>query len=333
MSVLASIRAARRGDSVMPVAVAVVLLHVLGWGTLLLAAASGADAGGTTVLVLGLTAYAFGLRHAFDADHIAAIDNTTRTLQARGLPAKTVGFWFSLGHSTVVFALCGLLAAGMGLVSTALADDGSLLHEITGVWGPTVSSVFLVVLAAFGFASLLSHRDESHGGPVWHALSKTQRVIDRPSRMYVVGLLFGLGFDTATEIGLLALAGGSAASGMPWWVALSLPTVFAAGMSMLDTAQGALAQRAYAYAPQAGRRPGYARWMTAVSAVAALVVAVIQLSGLAADHFDVAGPVAWLASLDLEDFGIGLTAVLLGTWACVAVVTIVRRRRGGDQAA
>ena len=319
------------------VVAAIAGLHVLGWGTLFVAAFTDAgrlspeSSAPAATLAVGLTAYALGLRHAFDADHIAAIDNTTRSLQERGRPASTVGFWFSLGHSTVVFVLCALLAAGLNVVSTALADDESALHQVTGVWGPSVSSVFLLVLAAFGIVALRSG-EHHRGGPVWRALSRAQRAIDRPSRMYGVGLLFGLGFDTATEIGLLALAGAATLTAVPWWVVLSLPVIFAAGMSMLDTTQGALARRAYAFAPDAARRSAYAAWMTVLSVVAALVVAVVQLAGVATDVFGVTGPAAWLASRDIEGLGLWLTALLLGTWLIVAASVLARRRAGRRRA-
>lgn len=320
------------------VVAAIAGLHVLGWGTLLVAAFTGVarlspdGAAPAATLAVGLTAYALGLRHAFDADHIAAIDNTTRSLQERHRPASTVGLWFSLGHSTVVFVLCTLLAAGLGVVSSALADDGSALHQVTGVWGPSVSSVFLLVLAGIGIATLASGR-QGAGGPVWRALARAQSAIDRPSRMYGVGLLFGLGFDTATEIGLLALAGTATLTAVPWWVVLSLPVIFAAGMSMLDTTQGALARRAYAFAPDAPRRSAYATWMTALSVVAALVVAVVQLAGVAEGILgdaprSAAMPVSWLAGLDIESLGLWLTALLLGTWAVVAASVLACRRHG-----
>ena len=136
------------------------LLHALGWGVLLLIVIpiglplGGGDGGALVTAGIGLTAYALGVRHAFDADHIAAIDNTTRRLAERGRPASTVGFWFSLGHSTIVVVLCILLTFGIGAVGTALADDSSALQTWTRIVGPTVSGVFLLIIAVINSLSL-----------------------------------------------------------------------------------------------------------------------------------------------------------------------------------
>ncbi|MGN8024836.1 HoxN/HupN/NixA family nickel/cobalt transporter [Microbacterium sp. 22242] len=309
--------------------VLVLALHALGWGVLLASAAAGAeDARGGSLVATGLVAYALGLRHAFDADHIAAIDNTTRRLLDRGLPARNVGTWFALGHSSVVFALSVVLAAGAAWVVKAVTADSSLLHQITGVWGPSVSSGFLLLLAALGVGTLISRgRGGLPGGPVWRVLGVVERAVDRPGRMFAVGLLFGLGFDTATEIGLLALAGTAAATALPWWIVLALPVVFAAGMTALDTVQAAVAFRAYS-SPSAGRRAlgGYSTWMLLASVSVAVVVALVQLAGVASALWGWTGPVAWIAELPIADLGIALTVVLLGTWAGVLAITAVRRR-------
>ena len=311
-------------------AIALVLgLHALGWGILVASVAAGAeDVHGGGLLATGFVAYALGLRHAFDADHIAAIDNTTRRLLDRGLPARNVGTWFALGHSTVVFCLSVVLAAGAAWVVTAVTADSSLLHQITGVWGPSVSSGFLLLLAALGIGTLISHRTGAlPGGPFWRALSAVERAVDRPARMFAVGLLFGLGFDTATEIGLLALAGTAAATALPWWIVLALPVIFAAGMTALDTAQAAVAFRAYS-APKAGRGVlgGYATWMVLVSVSVAVIVAVVQLAGVATALWGWSGPIAWIAELPIEDLGIALTALLLVAWVGMLAVAAARRR-------
>lgn len=306
----------------------VVTLHVVGWGALLLTAAVGAPGVANGLLATGLAAYALGLRHAFDADHIAAIDNTTRRLLERGLPARNVGTWFALGHSTVVFGLSIVLAWGAASIAGALAEDTSMLHQVTGVWGPSMSSAFLLLLAALGIGALVSRRRGGlPGGPVWRALSRVEGAVDRPSRMFGVGLLFGLGFDTATEIGLLALAGTAAATALPWWVVLALPVIFAAGMTALDTAQAAVAYRAYSY-PTTQRRAfgGYATWMAVISVAVAVIVALVQLSGVASELWGWQGPAAWLAGLEIDDLGIWLTALLLVTWLSLLAATAVRAR-------
>lgn len=307
----------------------VVTLHVLGWGTLLTTAAVAPPSGVMSgLLATGFAAYALGLRHAFDADHIAAIDNTTRRLLERGLPARNVGTWFALGHSTVVFGLSIVLAWGAASVAGALTQDESLLHQVTGVWGPSMSSAFLLLLAALGIGALVSRRRGGlPGGPVWRALSGLEAAVDRPSRMFGVGLLFGLGFDTATEIGLLALAGSAAATALPWWIVLALPVVFAAGMTALDTAQAAVAHRAYSF-PSKQRRAfsGYATWMALISVAVAVIVALVQLSGVASELWGWRGPAAWVAGLPIDDLGIWLTAILLVTWLGLLAVTARRAR-------
>ncbi len=306
----------------------IALLHVLGWGVLVLLVIPagiplGGD-GGTALVTLGvgLTAYALGVRHAFDADHIAAIDNTTRRLVERGKPATTVGFWFSLGHSTIVVVLCVALTLGMTAIGTSLADDSSALRTWTGVIGPMVSATFLLGIAAVNIASLRHHRGHA-SGPVLRLLGPLEKTVDRPSRMYLVGLLFGLGFDTATEIGLLTLAGAATLVAVPWWAALTLPILFAAGMSAFDTTQGAAMRRAYGWQP-GRRRLGelYAIAMTVLSVVAAILIAIVQLSDVLVANLGLGGPLPWLASVGIDGLGFALTALLLATW--VSLLLIIR---------
>lgn len=310
------------------------LLHVLGWGVLLLLVIPadiplGGGGGALVTLGVGLTAYALGVRHAFDADHIAAIDNTTRRLAERGRPATTVGFWFSLGHSTIVVVLCILLTLGITAIGSSLADDSSALRTWTGIIGPTVSGVFLLAIAAINIASLRRRNQGGHqavGGPVLRLLGPFEKAVDRPSRMYIVGLLFGLGFDTATEIGLLALAGAATLVAVPWWAALTLPVLFAAGMSAFDTTQGAVMRRAYTLQP--GRRhigAAYAIAMTGLSVVAAVLIAIVQLAGVLVDNLGLGGPLPWLASFGIDDLGFILTGVLVAMW--VVVLVLARRPR------
>jgi high-affinity nickel-transport protein len=322
--------ATRIRSSTIGVVAVIVLLHVLGWGILVLVVIPagiplGGSSGTLVTLGVGLTAYTLGARHAFDADHIAAIDNTTRRLTDRGRPATTVGVWFSLGHSTVVLVLCILLALGIGAIGSVLADDSSALHAWTGVIGPTVSGVFLLVIAAINIASL--RRRHGHvGGPVLRMLGPFEKAVDRPSRMYVVGLLFGLGFDTASEIGLLALAGAATLSAVPWWAALTLPILFTAGMSAFDTTKGAVMRRAYTWHP--GRRrigETYAFAMTGLSVVAAVLIALVQFAEVLVANLSLGGPLPWLASVGIDGLGFVLTGLLLVTWAAVLFAT--RRTR------
>ncbi|GAA4753601.1 HoxN/HupN/NixA family nickel/cobalt transporter [Gordonia alkaliphila] len=326
-----------------PVAVAVITaLNVVGWGLLFLVVVpSGVQYGhgGATAVAVGLGAFALGMRHAFDADHIAAIDNTTRRFVDRRRPSATVGLWFSLGHSSVVMLLCAGLAAGIGAAAHAISDDSGM-HAFSSVWGPTVSGFFLLLIAAVNIWSVRRARRGAgsaggHGGPMWWLVRRFETVIDRPSRMYGVGFAFGLGFDTATEIGLLAMAGAATLGQVPWWAGMTLPILFAAGMSLLDTAQGAVMRRAYAYdpavdhagpgAPRARMIP-YAVVMTGVSALVAIAVAVVQFAGVGAESFGWGGVVGAVGSADLETLGIWLTVVLIGLWSAFAATVALGGR-------
>src|SRR3954452_18134600 len=202
----------------------VVLLHVVGWGVLLgVIAPHHYSLGGAGVFGagLGLTAYTLGMRHAFDADHIAAIDNTTRKLMAEGKRPLSVGFWFSLGHSSIVFGLCLLLSFGVKALAGQVENDSSALQTTTGLVGTTVSGTFLYVIAALNLVVLLGilrvFREMRRGavdeaalesqlndrGLMNRILRGSTRAVHKPWHMYPVGLLFGLGFDAATEVGLL----------------------------------------------------------------------------------------------------------------------------------
>ena len=220
------------------------------------------------------------MRHAFDADHIAAIDNTTRRLAERGRPATTVGFWFSLGHSTIVVVLCILLTLGITAIGSSLADDSSALRTWTGVIGPSVSGVFLLVIAAINIASL--RRRHGHaGGPVLRMLGPFEKAVDRPSRMYIVGLLFGLGFDTATEIGLLTLAGAAYARGGAL-VGGAHPAhpVRRRDERLRHHPGRGDASRLHLAARSPALGEVYAIAMTGLSVVAAVLIAIVQLAGV-----------------------------------------------------
>ena len=216
---------------------AVAALHVLGFVTLLAVVASRqyhlGKAGPLTV-GLGVTAYTLGLRHAFDADHISAIDNTTRKLMAEGKRPLSVGFWFSLGHSTVVFALALLISIGVRSLDGPVQHDHSTLREATGWVGTAVSAGFLYLIAAINVVILLGmvkafremktgrydeaelERQLDSRGLMNRLFGRFARAVDKPRHMYPVGLLFGLGFDTASEVALLVIAGGAGAAGLPW---------------------------------------------------------------------------------------------------------------------
>ncbi len=313
------------------------LLHLVGWGLLIGVVAPGHfNIGGQFLGVgLGLTAYTLGMRHAFDADHIAAIDNTTRKLMADGQRPMSVGFWFSLGHSSVVFVMVMGIAFGVRALSSGVADGSSRLQQVTGVWGTSISGFFLVLIGLINLAALVGilrvfrgmrrgqfdeaelERQLDNRGFLNRILGKVNKTVTRSWHMYPIGFLFGLGFDTVTEIGLLVIAGGAVAASLPWWAVLTLPILFTAGMSLLDTLDGAFMSVAYGWAfSRPVRKIYYNITVTALSVAVALIIGVIELIGLLADKAGITtGPLHALATVDLEYVGYGIVALFVITWA------------------
>jgi nickel/cobalt transporter (NiCoT) family protein len=291
--------------------------------------------GGVFGLGIGITAYTLGLRHAFDADHIGAIDNTTRKLMAEGQRPLSVGFFFSLGHSTVVFVLGVLVVFGVRGLSGALEDDGSALHTATGLVGPAVSGSFLFLIGILNLVILVNilgiFRRMRRGdfdereleqqlqarGFMNRFYGRATRAIRKPWQMYPLGLLFGLGFDTATEVGLLVLAGGAAASGLPFYAIICLPILFAAGMSLFDTLDGAFMNFAYGWAfSKPIRKIFYNLTVTGLSVAVALGIGSIELLAVLAEKLSLSGGL-WdvVAGLDLNAVGYIVVGLFVGTWA------------------
>jgi nickel/cobalt transporter (NiCoT) family protein len=322
----------------------VAALHVIGVFVLLalvvpqdLRLGSGAVFG----LGLGVTAYTLGMRHAFDADHIGAIDNVTRKLMSEGQRPLSAGFFFSLGHSTVVFALATLLAFGIRGLSGAVESDSSGLHQVTGLIGPSVSGAFLLLIGTLNLVILVGivkvFRRMRHGelderelerrldsrGFMNRLYGRATRAIRKPWQMYPLGLLFGLGFDTATEIGLLASAGAAAASsGIPFYAILCLPVLFAAGMSLLDTIDGAFMSFAYGWAfARPVRKIYYNITVTALSVAVALIVGSIELIAVLSDRLSLTGGV-WdvVSGIDLNVVGYAIAGLFVATWAIAFAV-------------
>src|SRR4051794_34880075 len=328
----------------------VVLLHVVGWGVLVVAVAPAQyQLGSTGVLGIGvgLTAYMLGVRHAFDADHIASIDNTTRKLVGEGKPSVSAGFWFSLGHSSVVFFASLLLVAGVRSIAGVFQDENSQVGETLGLIGTLVAGTFLLVIglmnlsAAVGIARVFRRMrsgefDEAelehhlhNRGFLARLLNRVTRRVSKAWHLYPVGLLMGLGFDTATQVALLVLAAGSAAFVLPWYAILVLPVLFAAGMSLFDTADGVLMSRAYGWAfLKPVRKVFYNLTVTLLSVTVALVIGVLVLAGLVVDRLDLhSGPLSWAASLDLEYVGFGIVGLFVLTWTIALVVWRFRGAR------
>jgi high-affinity nickel-transport protein len=257
----------------------------------------------------------------------------------------SVGFWFSLGHSSVVFALTFLLSLGVKALSGPVRDDESRLHDITGWIGTTVSGTFLYVIAAINLVILAGiwkvFREMRSGsfdekaleeqlnnrGFMNRLLGRLMRSITKPWQMYPLGVLFGLGFDTATEVALLVLASSGAVSGLPWYAVLCLPVLFAAGMSLLDTIDGSFMNFAYGWAfSKPVRKVYYNLTITGLSVAVALIVGTVELLGLIAEQADLHGPF-WdrVSGLDLNIVGYVVVGLFFATWTVALLVWKVGR--------
>jgi nickel/cobalt transporter (NiCoT) family protein len=318
-------------------------LHALGFFLLIAVVAphhyrigaSGAFAVGT-----GVTAYTLGMRHAFDADHISAIDNTTRKLMAEGKRPMSVGLFFSLGHSTIVFVLAFLFSIGVKALSGPVSDDNSQLHNVSNWIGTGVSGAFLYVIAALNvvilwgivkvfFQMRRGEYDEQQleeqlnsRGLMNRFLGRFTKTISKPWQMYPIGVLFGLGFDTASEVALLFLAAGAAGAGLPFYAILCLPILFAAGMSLLDTIDGSFMNFAYGWAfSKPVRKVFYNITITGLSVAVALVIGTIEIVGLLATKLDGQGPFwSWWENIDLNTVGFIIVGMFVATWAIALAV-------------
>ncbi|HEX7267485.1 MAG TPA: HoxN/HupN/NixA family nickel/cobalt transporter [Streptosporangiaceae bacterium] len=318
-------------------AATVVGLNVAGW--VMLAAAVGGHYHITSKEVFGfgtgILAYTLGMRHAFDADHIAAIDNTTRKLVQDGKRPLSVGFFFSLGHSTVVFALALLLNFGIRTLGQQVRSDNSGLHNATGIIGTTVSGTFLYLIALLNLVVLVSiikvfremrrgryddaelERQLDSRGLMNRVFGRYAKRIDAGWKMYPVGVLFGLGFDTATEIALLVLAGSAVVSGLPFYAILSLPILFAAGMCLFDTADGCFMNFAYDWAfARPVRKVFYNLTITGLSVFVAFFIGTIEILGLLGAELNLTGGFwSFMGNFDLNKAGFFIVGIFVLTWA------------------
>lgn len=323
---------------------AIAVLHVVGFGTLFLFVAPHRYQVGAQVfsIGLGLSAYMLGLRHAFDVDHIAAIDNVTRKLTADGERPKSVGFWFAIGHSAMVVILA-LAVVGAARAAGALLDDSSPARRVLGMAGTLASGGFLFAIALVNVVALVgiwrvyvdlrSGRFDERGlrehldnrGLLARILKPVMRRIARPGQMFVVGMLFGLGFDTATEVTLLALAGSGAAAGLPWYAVLTLPVLFAAGMALMDSADGLFMTAAYDWAfANPYRTVAYNLSVTGLSVAVALIIGTIELVSVAHDDLGWDNRVTdWISSIQLDMVGFVVVALFAAAWSAALVL---RRR-------
>jgi len=338
----ASLSGSQKRTLVMMIAV-VGGLHVLGFVTLIsLVAPRHYELGsaGAFTIGIGVTAYTLGLRHAFDADHISAIDNTTRKLMSEGKRPLSVGFWFSLGHSTIVFALAFLISVGVRALDGPVKNDDSNLHQVTNWIGTLVSGTFLYAIAAINVVILLGivkvFREMRTGryneqqleeqlnkrGFMNRFLGHMTKTVTKPAQMYPIGVLFGLGFDTATEVALLVLAGGAAGAGLPWYAILCLPILFAAGMSLMDSIDGSFMNFAYGWAfSKPVRKVFYNITITGLSVAVAMVIGTIELGGLIASELNLSGSF-WnsFENININMLGFVIVGMFVITWAVALTV-------------
>jgi len=346
----ASARLARIRDGLTPrewaragaMLASVVALNVVGW--LLLAAAVGGHYHITNTEIFGFgtgaLAYTLGMRHAFDADHIAAIDNTTRKLVSDGKRPLSVGFFFSLGHSSIVFVMALLLNFGIRALDEQVKNDNSGLHTVTGVIGTTVSGTFLYIIALLNLIILVGivkvfrqmrtgrYSDEEldaqldKRGLMNRFLGPIARRADAPWKMYPIGMLFGLGFDTASEVALLVLAGSAVVSGLPFYAILSLPILFAAGMCLFDTIDGCFMNFAYDWAfAKPVRKVYYNLTITGLSVFVAVFIGTIEILGLIGSEYNLSGGFwAFMGNLDINKAGLVIVAIFVLTWIAALAI-------------
>jgi high-affinity nickel-transport protein len=325
---------------------AVLLLNMIGWTLLTMAGHHAHSAQGNFFGVgTGVLAYTLGMRHAFDADHIAAIDNTTRKLVGEGKRPLGVGFSFSLGHSTVVLVLALLLNFGIHALNLQVSEPTSSLHAATAIVGTSVSGTFLFLIGVINLCVLVSlgrlYRQMRSGvydeaaleqqldkrGLMNRVLGRYARRIDSSGKMYPVGVLFGLGFDTATEIALLVLAGSAVVGGMPFTAVLALPVLFAAGMCLFDTLDGCFMNFAYGWAfANPARKIFYNLTITGLSVAVAFVIGSIEILGLIGQESGFTSPFwSFVRGFNINEAGYAIVGVFVVTWAMALLYWRVAR--------
>ena len=300
------------------------------------------------LLALAVPAYLLGLRHAVDADHIAAIDNVTRKLMQEKKKPVGVGFFFSLGHSTVVVLIAVLVGLGATYISAGIKDENSPLETVAGLIGTSVSAFFLLAMAIINIVILVqivrAFRQVTRGGVydsekidtylsqrgfftrLFRGLFKT---VDASWKMYPVGFLFGLGFDTATEIGLFVLAGTVGAQHLPLYAAFLLPLLFTAGMCLADTTDGVMMLGAYGWAfVKPIRKLFYNMSITLISVLVALVIGTIEVLSIISGQFSLQGPV-WEVVGAIGDnsgyVGAGIIAIFILSWLLSTLIYRLNR--------
>jgi high-affinity nickel-transport protein len=318
-------------------ALAVAALNAVGWILLTQAVGHHLHVSQSKLFGLGAgtLAYTLGMRHAFDADHIAAIDNTTRKLVQEGQRPLGVGFFFSLGHSSIVLLLAVFLNFGIRALNLQVSQQSSGLHSATNVVGTSISGTFLYLIALVNLSVLVSiarvwgqmrsgrydphelERELNKRGLMNRLLGGYARRVDSSWKMYPVGLLFGLGFDTATEVGLLVLAGSAVVGGLPFYAVVSLPILFAAGMCLFDTIDGCFMNFAYNWAfANPVRKVFYNLTMTGLSVAVAFLIGTVEILGLIGQQASLSSPFwDFVRGFNINTAGYVLVGLFVVTWA------------------
>jgi high-affinity nickel-transport protein len=315
----------------------IAFLHLLGFTLLIVASTHHFSIGAKNMFGVGtgVLAYTLGMRHAFDADHIAAIDNTTRKFMSEGKRPMSVGFFFSLGHSSVVFVLTVLLGLSARALGSQISNTHSSFHHYGQLVGTLVSGGFLYLIAALNliilwgiirlFVQMRQGRfDDSElekhlnaRGFMMRFFGPLARSVDAPWKMYPIGVLFGLGFDTFTEVAFLVLAGTSVAFGLPFWALLSLPILFAAGMSLLDTIDGSFMNFAYGWAfSKPVRKVYYNIAITGLSVLVAVYIGTLELMQVLAGELHLKGGLwNYASAFNINKAGFVIVGMFVGAWA------------------
>ena len=321
----------------------IVALHVVGFGVFLAFVVPGHYKGlGIGICVL---AYTLGLRHAFDADHIAAIDNTTRKLMNEGKQPVSVGYFFALGHSSIVVAIGVGIVVAERTVFGAVSHSGSALQQFGGVFGTLVSATFLFLIAVLNLIILAGivrvarmmragNFDEAeleqqleNRGLMTRIFGRWMRSITKEWQMYPVGVVFGLGFDTATEVALLATTALVASRSLPWYSIMCLPVLFTAGMCLMDTIDGCFMNVAYGWAfLNPVRKVFYNLTITGLSVAVCVVVGAVEVLGLLPKELHLSGPFwDYMAGFDLNAAGFVIVGLFVVTWVVALAVWHVGR--------
>lgn len=322
----------------------IVALHVVGFGIFILFVVPEHYKG--LGIGISLTAYTLGLRHAFDADHIAAIDNTTRKLMSerRHVPGAkrplSVGYYFSLGHSTIVMAIGVGIVVAEKAVYSAVSNHGSGLEQFGGVFGIVVSAGFLYLIAALNLVILAGivklframrrgtfdeaelERQLESRGLMYRFFGKWMRAITKEWQMYPVGVVFGMGFDTATEVALLATTALLATQSLPWYAILCLPVLFAAGMALMDTLDGCFMSGAYGWAFFSPvRKVYYNLAITALSVAICFFIGSIEVLGLLPMELHVHGSFwHFMERFNINTAGFVIVGMFIVTWVVALAV-------------